>query len=176
MQRIMIIGCCGAGKSTLARQYHAITDLPLIHLDQCYWRPGWEETPDEEWEQTVTGLAAGDRWIIDGNYGSSLDIRLARTEMVVFLDFPTWRCVWRVLRRIVRHWGRERPDMPRGCRERFDWSFLHYVATFNLTRRPTVLKKLAALPEARTVVTLRNQRAVRAFLRESREKWVGTTQ
>jgi hypothetical protein len=77
VQRVAIVGSGGAGKSTLARELGQRLGLPVIHLDQRFWRPGWLETETEEWAATQQELAAADRWIRDGNYGATLDVRLA---------------------------------------------------------------------------------------------------
>ena len=155
-QRILIIGCCGAGKSTFARQLAKATGLPLISLDRHYWQPEWRETPSAEWTRTVAELAARPRWIMDGNYGGTLDLRLARADTVIFLDYATSTCLWRVTKRTLRYHGRTRPDMAPGCRERFDLPFLRYVATYRRTRRPALLTKLDAASSDTAVYLPRN--------------------
>jgi adenylate kinase family enzyme len=84
MKRIAIIGSCGAGKSTLARQMGTILGLEVIHLDSFFWKPGWVETPRVEWRSTVENLVKRETWIIDGNYGSTFDIRLEAADTIVF--------------------------------------------------------------------------------------------
>jgi adenylate kinase family enzyme len=71
----------------------------VVHLDRSCWRPGWVATPAEEWEAARTDLAAGERWIIDGNYGGTLNVRFARADTVIVLALPRWRCLVRVLGR-----------------------------------------------------------------------------
>lgn len=93
MRRVMVIGSPGAGKSTLARELAKVTDLPLRHLDAEYWLPGWIERDPAEWHAKQTALIAGDRWIIDGNYGASLPLRIAAADTIVWLDYPTWLCL-----------------------------------------------------------------------------------
>jgi adenylate kinase family enzyme len=73
-QKIMIIGCCGAGKSTLTRKLHDKTKLPLVHLDELYWQSGWVEPATREWEQAVIKTSNNEAWIMDGNYGGTMDI------------------------------------------------------------------------------------------------------
>ena len=79
-QRILIIGSGGAGKSTLARRLGELTGIPVIHLDAHYWLPGWVVTPKEEWAGKVDALLQGDRWIMDGNFGSTLKQRLVTAQ------------------------------------------------------------------------------------------------
>ena len=160
----MVIGCCGAGKSTFSKALHAITRLELIHLDQHYWKPDWEETDSEQWRATVQELAGRPAWIIDGNYGGTLDIRIERADTIIYLDYPTWKCLWRVIKRILKYRGRERPDMPKGCRERFDWNFLHYVATFNWRKRGPMMQKLNALKQEKRVEIFQNDQDAIRFL------------
>ncbi|MGB3801933.1 MAG: hypothetical protein WA952_19090 [Lewinella sp.] len=165
MKRIMIIGCGGAGKSTLAQQLHAITGIPLIHLDRHYYQPDWAAPKMKEWEATVATLAARDKWIMDGNYGGTMDLRFERADTIIFLDRSRWRCLYRVIKRLVASYGRTRPDMGAGCRERFNWGFIVYVFRYNSTRRPALLNRLADLADYKEVYRLRNDKGVNAFLR-----------
>jgi len=123
----MIIGSGGAGKSTLARQLGKMLDLPVIHLDAVHWQPGWVAMPKDEWCGKVAEMTQGERWIIDGNYGGTLPARLAVADTIIFLDYPWWLCLWRVLRRRVQYHGRTRPDLSPGCPEQLDWEFLKWV-------------------------------------------------
>ena len=164
MERVMVIGCCGAGKSTLTRKLKSILKLPVIHLDQYYWKPNWVETPKDEWCKTVQSLAEQPKWIIDGNYGGTMEIRLEKADTVIFLDYPTWRCMLRVIKRIIKYKGKVRPDMVEGCRERFDIDFLHYVLVFNLTRRKSILQKIRKFEDGFNLVVLKNDSEVKQFL------------
>lgn len=160
----MIIGCCGAGKSTLARIMHDIIGLPLYHLDQYYWKEDWTETPKEEWTPIVEKLAAKEKWIIDGNYGGTMDIRMSRADTVIYLDFSTFKCLSRVIKRVWKYHGEVRPDMPDGCRERFDLDFLHYVATYNIIRRKSLINKCDAFTKRGTVIRIRSEKDLSKFL------------
>ena len=142
MQRVLVIGSPGAGKSTLAQELARRTGLPLVHLDQEYWQPGWVEMDELQWRSKVERLVAGPSWIIDGNYGGSLGVRLARADTVIDLEFPAWRCVGRILRRVVRSHGRVRSDMAPGCPEQLDWEFLVYTARFPRTVRHRTNERL----------------------------------
>jgi adenylate kinase family enzyme len=142
MRKILILGCSGAGKSTLARQIGRITGLPIIHLDQHYWLPGWQEPDKETWLRKVSALIAQPCWVMDGNFGGTLVLRLAAADTAIFLDYPTWVCLGRVLLRVIRSLGRVREDMAPGCPERLDLSFLRYVYRY---RRDDRCRHLAAI-------------------------------
>ena len=94
MRRILLIGAGGSGKSVLAARIAAQSGLPLIHLDALFWKPGWVETPRDEWKRIVEELIQRDAWVMDGNYGGTLDLRLAACDTVLFLDFPPIVCLW----------------------------------------------------------------------------------
>ena len=163
MRRVLVIGSGGAGKSTFARTLGARLGLPVVHLDRLYWRPGWEPTPLREWGPAVERVLEGEAWIVDGNYGGTLERRLAAADTAVFLDLPRWLCLWRVVRRRVRYAGRSRPDVAEGCPERLSWDFVRWVWRYPEARRPGVLARLEAAEGVRAV-RLQSRREVRSFL------------
>lgn len=164
MKRAMIIGCCGAGKSTFARKLHERTALPLVHLDQVFWNPGWVEPPKDEWREKVEGLVSEPEWILDGNYGGTMDIRIQHADTIFFLDYPTWKCLWRITKRLILNYGKVRESMKEGCPERFDLKFFLYVAHWRITRRAGILAKLQQVADDKQIILLRNDREVRQFL------------
>lgn len=144
MNRVLVIGPCGAGKSTVASELGPLLDLPVHHLDQLHWREGWVESSREELLAAVAPILAGDRWLIDGNYGGTMSDRLERADTVIYLDYPTSLCLWRALRRVWRFHGQSRPDMAPGCPERFDPAFFLYILTFRHGPRQRTEQQLAA--------------------------------
>ena len=158
---MLVIGCGGSGKTRLARELADRHGLPLVHLDREYWRPGWREPAPEEWEARVRELVAGDAWILDGNYGGTLDLRLGRADTVVFLDVSTLACLRGVAVRYIRWRGRTRPDLPNGCEETIDLEFIRYVLAYRRTRRAGVLDRLGRFEGE--VVVLRSRRDVRRY-------------
>lgn len=143
MERIVVMGPPGSGKSTLARALGAQRGLPVFHLDQAFWRPGWVEAPAEAFRAEVERIAASPRWVIDGNYTGTLACRLQRADMVVFLEAPSWLSLLRVLRRTAVGYGRVRPDAAPGCPERLDLGFLRFVWRWNRERRERMVASLA---------------------------------
>jgi adenylate kinase family enzyme len=164
MDRIAVVGSGGSGKSTLARQIGNALGIEVIHLDAYYWRPGWVESPREEWEAIQRELVGRDRWVMDGNYGGTLDIRLQAADTVIFLDMPRSLCLWRIVTRALRYAGRSRPDMAPGCEERLTWEFIRWVWTYPATRRPAILRTLAEYAPSRRIVRLRSRKAVARFI------------
>jgi len=162
----MVIGCCGSGKSTFSKKLASHTSLPIFHLDQYYWKPNWTETESSEWKTIVEDLATKPSWIIDGNYGGTMDIRFREADTIIYLDRSTPVCLWRVVKRIIKYHGQVRPDMPPGCKERFDWDFLHYVAIYNLKRKKDVLKKMAALDPSKELLVFKSDKETEAYLRK----------
>lgn len=164
MRLIMIIGPSGSGKSSLARVLGSRLGLPVVHLDQAFWRPDWVKPDADEWRVQVAGLAARDAWIMDGSYSSTMDLRLPRAHAVVWLDLPRRVYFPRVVWRSLRSYGRVRPDLGPGCRERFDPSFFRdWVWTYP-RRRARDQELMAKLPEGVTGISLRSRRDVRQFV------------
>jgi adenylate kinase family enzyme len=164
MRRVLVIGSGGSGKTTFARQLAARTGLPLIHLDAHFWRPNWQPRPDDEWAAIVRELISRDRWIMDGNYGGTLDQRLEACDTVFFLDMPRSQCMARVLRRQFRNWGRAREEMPEGCAERFSLEFLAWIWTFPSRRRGAILERLGSLRAKKNVHVFRGDADSERFL------------
>jgi adenylate kinase family enzyme len=165
MHRVLVIGSGGAGKSTFAARLAQHTGLPLIHLDALYWQPGWRETPKQEWMATVERLISGERWVMDGNYGGTLEQRLAACDTVVFLDVPRIVCLWRAIKRRLRFHRRSRPDMRQGCPERLTWDFVRWIWKYPVERRPKILQRLSVLEASRRIIVLRSTTEVDAFFR-----------
>ena len=164
MERILIIGCGGAGKSTLARQLGKKLDLPVVHLDTLFWKPGWVQESREEFDRKLSVELEKPRWILDGNFNRTMPQRMAKCDTIIYLDFPRLTCLMGVIKRIVTTYGKVRPDMGEGCPERFDLEFLRWVWNYNKNNRERNYQLLSEAAHAQKLV-LKNRRAANQFLK-----------
>ena len=165
MRRILIIGSGGAGKSTLAIELGHMLDLPVIHLDAINWQPGWKAMPKEEWEQVVEELVDRDSWVMDGNYAGTMEMRLQAADTVIYLAFSKLVCLYRMLKRVYRHYGQTRPDLGDGCPEQLpDWQFIRWIWRFPKTKAPRIMEMIRTYEDDKATVILRSPREVRDFL------------
>lgn len=170
MERIVIVGCAGTGKSTLARRLGALTRLPVVHLDALFWEPGWRESDPAVFRQRVIEALAGGAWITDGIYNSkTFDLRLPHADLIVWIDQPLVVRLWRVTWRALRHWGGSRPDMAPGCPERVDLEFLKYVWNFDRKTRPRLEAAITKLAPTTPLLRLRGDREIAQFLNGVRQ-------
>ena len=168
MENILVIGCCGAGKSTFSKKLEKILKLPLIHLDKYYHKPNWEEPEKEEWEMVLRKLVKQKRWIMDGNYADSFDIRFPLADTIIYLDYPSIKCCLRVIKRNITDFRKKRSDIADGCKESFDLFFLKFVLTFNYKNRENIYNKLEKIKTTKDVIILQNDKEADLFLLKNR--------
>jgi adenylate kinase family enzyme len=164
VQRVAVVGSGGAGKSTFARALGRITRLPVIHLDENYWSPGWVETPRDQWATIQSALVAQENWIIEGHYGNTLDLRFARADTVIVLALPRRVCIYRVLKRVALNWHCD--TQARGCPEHFDLAFLRWLWDFPHNGRPALVAALQRFEGHLEVVYLTTSASARRYLAE----------
>lgn len=161
MNRISIVGIYGSGKSTLANNLGKKLNLPVFHLDKYYWDVGWKEryAIKEEFNNVAKSFAEQDKWIIDGNYRGSMDMRFDRADMIIFLDFPKWRCILRVLKRAL---NRNQPfDKTEGVKDKVDWFLIKWIWNY-----PTKVmrEKVLKYADKKKVYILKNNKDVSDLL------------
>lgn len=166
MERIIIIGCGGAGKSTLARKLGEKTGIPVVHLDQIWWAPGhWQHLEREEFDRRLMEEVEKPRWILDGNFNRTLEVRLEKCDTVIYLDFSRMACLRSWMGRVIKNWGHARADMAEGCTEWFDPEMARWIWRFNRDNRQRYYGLLGGL-EGKQVYILKNRREVERFLKE----------
>lgn len=164
MNKIILIGSGGSGKSTLAKQLGNKLNIKVHHLDALFWKPNWEGVSKEEQRTVQNELVKEEHWIIDGNYGGTMDIRLKAADTIIFLDIHRTICVYRAFKRVIQYRNKTRPDVGAGCEERFDLPFFKWIWNYPKTKRPTILKGLGQLPKEKKVIVLKSPNEVREFL------------
>ncbi|MBB5233010.1 adenylate kinase [Deinococcus budaensis] len=167
MQRILVIGTTGSGKTTLARALAARLGLPCGEQDAWYHLPGWQEAPLEEFRAQVAAFTAGGAWVMDGNYTKARDLGWARADTLVWLDYPAPVVFGRLLRRTLRR-NVTREELWNGNRERLRQtlsrdSILVWFFRTHWKRRRDTPRQIAAFPHLR-VVRLRTPREAARWL------------
>ena len=159
-KRVAVIGCPGSGKSTLSRALRKATGLPLYHLDAIYWRADRTTVPKEAFYAAQREIIERGEWIIDGNYGSTLEWRIAACDLVILLDYSAEVCLAGVRSRK----GQPRSDIP-WVEEDEDEEFLDFIRAFREESRPQILALLKAYSH-KAVMTFTTRAEGDAFLRE----------
>lgn len=136
----------------------------VYHLDKLYWQPNWQASSEAEWTHVQDNLCAQDTWVMDGNYGGTMEIRLSAADTVIFLDMPRLLCLWRVIKRFLRYRGESRPDMTQGCEEKLSKEFLLWVWNYPQKKKPDILARLEPLKTEKRNIILSSPRAVETFL------------
>ncbi|MCB0414649.1 MAG: hypothetical protein KDD50_09975 [Bdellovibrionales bacterium] len=140
------------------------TQLPLIHLDQQYWNPGWVETSAEEWRKKIIDLVEQDEWIMDGNYASTFNLRFPKADTIIYLDYSRPVALYRALKRTLKLHGKVRQDMASDCPERFNWEFLQYVWSFHKLHRPKIETALLDLSKDQTLYRIADPREANSLI------------
>lgn len=166
MNRVMVIGIsAGVGKSTFARKLGQLSGIEVTHLDSLYWRPGWVEASSEEFSLAQQKIVRNDRWIIEGNYTSTIGIREPNADTIIYLELPIRVCLYRVLKRRIQYHGKTREDIGEGCPEKIDWAFIKFILTTYKPRLKKMRKRLQRYAnEGKTVHYLRSSNEIDGFL------------
>jgi adenylate kinase family enzyme len=167
IKRIAIIGNAGSGKSTLTQKLHKITNLPVYYLDQYFWKPGWVRTDADEYKKAHDAICDKEEWIIDGINLRVMEYRIQRADVIIFLDIPRYICLWRILKRTFKYYGKETLSSPKGCPERFNWEFLKFlkwVWDFKKKYPPAIMELLKQYSDKKQIYVFKSQQDVNAFV------------
>ena len=158
--RVLVLGCSGGGKTTLSLRLAEHFSLAYQSLDRdVRWLPNWVERDDNERRGILKRLVAEDRWVMDGSGPSTLDLRLPRADLVIFVRVPRWIALWGLLKRVFAHYGTVRPEMAEGCKEPLpDREFLSYIWNFERNSAPRIEREIGAHRPQVPVVIVRSHR------------------
>lgn len=163
--RILVMGCSGGGKSTLSLKIAARFGLAYVSIDRdVLWLPGWKQRDKAEQRAIILSKVEGERWIMDGTNPSTFDIRLPRTDFVIWVRMPRLLCIWGAVSRWIKWIGRTRPEMAPGCREKVDWEFLRFIWTFEEKFTPRVVTGLVEHGPDVPVLQLKSRGEMRQLL------------
>lgn len=151
-QKIIIIGSPGSGKSTFSRKLRDMTGLPLYHLDMIWHKPDKTNISREEFDEKLHKIICGDKWIIDGNYQRTLEVRLKECDTVFLMDFPLEVCLSGVESRI----GKKREDMP-WVEEEFDEEFRQWIVDFPTAKLPVIYELLEKYQENKKIIIFKSR-------------------
>ena len=149
MNRVVVLGRGGAGKSALAASLGVLTGLPVIELDKHFWSSDLTPLPMDQWKALQRNLVGAERWILDGDLGpyDAPEVRLSAADTVIVLDFALWRCAWRAARR-----------------SRENLAFWRWLISYRRRSLPTVMTAMAVHARDAEIYLLRKPRDVRRFL------------
>jgi adenylate kinase family enzyme len=163
MNRILVLGSSGAGKSTFARKLGQRLGIEPLHLDSYYWQPDWIATPAEAWDQKLKTLLARDSWVMDGNYSSSLSLRLEYADTVIFLERGRLKSLLRCVGRLLKYRGQSRPELAPGCYEKIDLDFLKWIWNYPRDVKPGIMELLAK-QTGKEVIVLKSDKEIDRYL------------
>jgi adenylate kinase family enzyme len=167
MQRILVMGSSGSGKSTFARRLSAVTGIPMVSVDALFWKPGWVESDISEFRERLGAAARQPRWIMDGNYISHMgELRRDASDTIMWFDLPRAACMFGVMTRIAKSYGRVRPEMAEGCPERIDFEFFRYVWNFHAQQRPKLLAYFDGLRPDQSLICFTDRAQADRYLSE----------
>ena len=158
MKKVIVIGCPGSGKSTISRELHNKTGIPLYHLDMMYWNADKTTVEKSVFLERLSVVLEKDEWIIDGNYGSTMELRMAKCDTVIFLDYPLEVCLGGIKE---RH-GKPRSDMP-WIETEEDAEFIEFIKSYNEQQKPKVLELLKKYSD-KNIIILESREQADAFV------------
>ena len=158
MKKVIVIGCPGSGKSTVSRALHKKTGIPLYHLDMMYWNADKTTVKKSVFLERLSAVLGKDEWIIDGNYSSTMELRMAACDTVIFLDYPLDIC----LDGIRERRGKPRSDMP-WIEIEEDSEFIEFINSYNEQQKPKVLEFLEKYSD-KNIVIFNSREEANAFL------------
>lgn len=165
MKKVLVIGCPGSGKSTFSSRLSKESGLPVIHLDSLYWKPGWISCSNQEFDEILSNLLPQETYIMDGNYGRTLDVRMPFVDTVFFFDFSRYLCLYRVIKRTILNHGKPGEYMGKECTESIDYTFVKSVWNFRKNQRARIINALENYKGSKNIVIFRKPRQVNNYFK-----------
>ncbi len=168
--RISIVGGSGSGKSTLCDILSKELGIPAIHLDAINYKANWVERDKIERDKIISNKSMEDKWIIDGNYNKTLKERFERADLIIWLDYSTFIQLKGIFKRYFKTRNNDRPEIP-GCKERLNFEFIKYVATYNKKKRCIIVDNLKDVPKEKVLI-FKKQKDLNKWIKDFTNKKV----
>lgn len=166
MKRIVILGCAGCGKSTLASKLGKKLNIPVFHLDTIYWKANWQEEDKEVFVDKQRKMIENPAWILDGNYRDTLEMRVEPCDTVIYLDYPRRVAIFGIFKRYLQYRNKQRDSIAEGCKEKIDRSFFKWVWNFKKNAKPRIFEKLKKYENTKNILIFKNRKQLNKFLKE----------
>ncbi len=166
-KKIMIIGNCGSGKSTLSGKLGQILNIPVIHLDKLFFNPGWKEIGKPaliiKVEKEINGKPD---WIIDGNYSNTIEYRADAADTIILLKVPLILSYFRIIKRRIMYHNKVRPDVAEGCKENLNWEMMVWIWNYKKRAAGKTADLIEKNKNDKTIIVLDSPKKVTGFLKE----------
>lgn len=162
-KKISIIGGSGTGKTTLANSLGEILDIPVYHIDGIHHLENWAIRDSNERDKIILEKVLESKWIIDGTYRSTLQERLDKSDLVIYLDYSSFAQVRGILSRFFKNHGKEKKEIP-GCKERMSFEFFMFVCKWRKTRRGEIVEKISKVDKGKVLI-FKNRRQLNKWFK-----------
>lgn len=160
MNKVLIIGISGTGKTRLAKKLSDFLKIPVIHYDELVWGENWNEVDEKIVEEQLNKVIKKDKWIIEGYIHPAAENKLKNADIVIYLDYLGWQAFWGGFNRWWIFRGKTRPEMASGCIEEFDWNFLRVM--WKRGERPEIEEAIKGFEDK--VIRLKTRKETDNFL------------
>ena len=165
MKKIIVIGCPGSGKSHFSRELNKITGIPLYHLDMMYWNADKTTVERSVFLERLTDALDRDEWIVDGNYTSTMELRMNMCDTVFLLDYPVEVC----LEGIAMRRGKPRPDMPWIELEE-EVEFTEFIRKFDEQELPLAMALIEKYKDTKEIIVFKSREEANSFLSDLKRR------
>ena len=163
MNKVIIIGCPGSGKTTFAEKLQKCTGLPLYYLDAIWHKPDKTHIPREEFDQRIAEIFETPKWIIDGNYKRTIEMRMKQCDTVFLFDLPVEMCLQGVTDRV----GKERYDLP-WLETQVDPEFRQFIEDFPKDTLPYIYELIEKYKDGKRVIIFKSREEADGFIEKLR--------
>ena len=168
INRISIVGGCGTGKTTLSNNLGKELNLPICHIDGLHHLKNWEIRDKAERDKMIIDKINEDRWCIDGTYPTTLDLRLEKSDLIIYLDYSSLAQLRGVVGRFLKNHGKEKEEIP-GCKEQLTLKFFLYVLKWRKNKRPKVITYINKA-DKRKLLIFKNRRQLNKWYKNEFNK------